>query len=174
MSRWVQGQRNFNCLRQKRISFFSQFIYLSLLCFCCSPSFRPWNNKMVWTLCYGGAFEVAGGASKFSGHLWEPVQWLSGSIYISCSNVHVPLRLRVCFHVCACSHRSWLCLCLCVWRERAQIWCVHAWKRSRCSLFHSHADLWPSTWSFPGHHKSQRTNCIGDRRAHARVWVWIK
>ena len=32
-------------------------------------------------------------------------------------------------------------------------------------LFHSHADLWPSTSGFPGRRKSGWTNCIRDRYA---------
>lgn len=46
---------------------------------------------------------MAGGACKFSGHLWELPQWCSDCTYISCVHVHVPVRVCVCLRVCVCA-----------------------------------------------------------------------
>lgn len=90
-------QRNFNCLGQRGISFPPQFIYLSLLCFFSSPSFLPCNNKIVWTLCYGGLLKW----------LEEPVN-LVGTFG---SRFSGPAALSI-FHACMCTClRDCVCAC---------------------------------------------------------------
>lgn len=111
---------------------------------------------------------MTGEASKFSGHLWELVQWRSGRTYISWVHVHVPMWLCTCVH----AHISHGCSCVSVCDTKVlrlvafMCMCMHMHACGKVLvLFHCHADLWSSTSRFPGCHKSQSTNCIRGRRA---------
>lgn len=105
-----------------------------------SPSFLPWNNKVVWPLSYGELLK------------WpeEPVN-LVGT-FGSCFSGAVAAPI---FHMCMC-----VCLSVLTWvtavasffvrHKCVQTWGVHdVCTYSSGSLFHSHADLWPTS-GFPG------------------------
>lgn len=113
-----------------------------------SPSFLPWNNKIVWPLSYGELLKwleepvnlVGTFGSRFSGAVAVPIfHVFMCSCLCVCVYVYVWKCMRAHMsHGCACVSVcdtnvlrfgvcTWICVCVCM--------C------SCGSLFHSHADL---------------------------------
>lgn len=115
-----------------------------------SPSFLPWNNKIVWPLSYGELLKwleepvnlVGTFGSRFSGAVAVPIFHV---FMCSCLCVCVCVCLCVCLKVYACSHESRLPAFLCVTQMCLDLVCALEYMcvcMCSCgSLFHSHADL---------------------------------